>query len=182
MHVFRLHIVNRLTSMIVVVGMLSFLFAPVSRAANDGNLYGDWVRSQAGSDVSDAFEKALQHAEESGAGTLGAFLNAFVEEFQQVAPGERLADYFGAGSDLALIPYLQSRFMQLVGDAVLPRVLFVAAGNTSSHQDSRAGQGLTSRAFGSIAADVAGTGIASGSQVDHPVALRLLCAERPQGP
>jgi hypothetical protein len=174
---------SRFVAAWLALSLVATVVVPSARGTGGADRYADWLRSQVRTDVSDAFEYALEKAEVSKARSLGQFLNVFVAAYAEQASGETLPGYFGAPVDteLALIPYLESRFLQLAGDAVLPRTVVVAAATSYGSSDVRGAASC---------ADAAHAGISPLSfdlplgerQTDIPVSIRELTLEWPMGP
>lgn len=113
---------------LVLACLLLVSFVTVVHAAKKTSSYADWVRTHLG-DIDREVELALETAASSDAHSLDAFLVAFVEAYEAQQPSQPLAQVFATPLQTTegLIAYLQSRYVGVVGDALLPRSQLLAA-------------------------------------------------------
>lgn len=173
----------RCTALLLLGAMLPMALAPTSRAAS-GSLsssYAEWVRAQLRMPADAAVEEALHEAAETDARTFRTFAEAFLKAYEARHPLESAAHVF-VDRDLsndALIAYLQRRYTEISGEAVLLRLRLVAA---------HAGPSFSSGASGTLASHPRNTvssapSLFSAQEIDDVAsARRPLTPARPQGP
>lgn len=173
----------RCTALLLVGAMLPALFAPSSRAAS-GSLassYAEWIRAQLKAPAHPSVERALKKAAQADANSFNTFVAAFLEAYEAQYPQESAARAF-TDKDLsndALITYLQRRYTEISGEAVLLRLRVVGTSiNTSSATGSTGNHAPQPRGVVPVA-----PGLISAAASDGVLAtLRTATPARPQGP
>lgn len=169
---------------LMLASLLPVLFATVSMASQRGTSYAGWLRAQLLEPADAAVEQALAAAVQSDARSLDVFLNTFVAAYEAQETTLPLGHLFAAAglSGDALMVYLQSRFSQLVGDAVLPRAVFIATQAATSHTSTRPDLSEAVSAYRNTVRFSGLVATATGTAISFVVPLRILSAAQPLGP
>jgi len=170
--------------LLVALASTMFIFRVLPSQTRVSSNYADWLRSQLKTPESEEIEKALNVATMSEPATLEAFLRSFLEAYEVFHPDTPLAeDLFQLRfSDEALLVYLQGRFLQVVGEAVLPRTSLVIAASHVIQLSSRISKAITDR-DSRIRIDTLydlSAGYDDGFFL--PIVFRVLSAAQPLGP
>lgn len=171
------------TALLLLGAMLPAFFAPSSHAASGSTStsYSDWIRSQLRVPVDAAFDRALEEAMASRTHSFEAFAAAFLTAYESHRPGESAARAF-VDRDIsrdALIAYLQRRYTEIGGEAVLLRLRIAAASISSVPSTSAMATVLVDR--GESLWKVPGA-VAVPDPGDVVAACRPATPARPQGP
>ncbi|MEX2399275.1 MAG: hypothetical protein WD423_00795 [Rhodothermales bacterium] len=183
----------RSVALLLVGALLPMLFAPSSNAPSSraplnpavsssaSSSYADWLRSQLRVPADASVDRALEAAVETRAASITEFVGAFLSAYESDHPDRSAARVFVDRdlSDEALISYLQRRFTEVGGEAVLLRLRLIASttGSTWSSGSVSAVPSRISRALHAARPSV------SAFLVDAVVtSFRSLSPARPQGP
>lgn len=173
----------RCTALLLVGAMVPALLVPSSRAASQSlsSSYAEWILAQLNAPADQYVQEALEQAAEADVRSFDAFVETFLNAYEARHPQESAARVF-TGKDLsneALIAYLQRRYTEIRGDAVLLRLRVVAASPiTPSSVGSTGLHAPTAQRHAPAFA-----GLSSGSATDGFVySPHRASPARPQGP
>ena len=181
---------NKWGSRVVVAWVLASLVHPLFLVkisppqSHVFSSYADWLRLQISAPSSDLVDQALDKAISTKAQSLEAFLKSFIQAYEALHPNTPLAEeLFNLRiSEEALLVYLQSRYLHVIDDAVLPRPSVVTAVTQPAQLFSRFSKAITEHDGLCNAAASLTASISDAGQLRIPVVFRLLSAARPLGP
>ena len=116
------------------LSVLTLLWAPAQGTSDVEKDYRDWLRAQVDGEVDASFDEALDRAHDSQPHSLGDFLKAFADAYEQLQPEASLASVFAA-PELpldALLALLQSRTGGASVDGLSPRTLMLQTSTTAT--------------------------------------------------
>jgi hypothetical protein len=119
---------------LLLVSLLPVSFATAFSTARHTSSFADWLETQLQDPTNEAVVEALAEVATHRTRSLEVFVRDFIDAYEAQHPDVSAARVL-AGMDLsdeALIAYLESRYMGLVGHGVLPRLLLKAQVLTST--------------------------------------------------
>ncbi len=167
---------------VLVASLLPLVAAPTAWARGHVSVsYATWLRAQLRLPADAAFDAAVEEALDVHPRSLDDFLQAFVAAYE--AQGADLADVFSSHglSGEALVAYLQGRYLRLIGQALVPRVLLTASSARTGGTSGGAflASQLASR-FLALPSDGAARSVLQ--EADPVFSFRLVSSARPLGP
>lgn len=168
---------------VLVASLLPLVAAPTAWARGHVSVsYATWLRAQLRLPADAAFEAAVEEALDAHPRSLDDFLQAFVEAYE--AQGADLADVFSAHglSGEALAAYLQGRYLRLIGQALVPRVLLTASSARTGNAPTRGLTALSPTAPFSTLLSVGDASSVLPQAADPVFSFRRISSARPLGP
>lgn len=185
MRVLRTTILTRILTTLLIGSVVAVMLVPSAWAQrNDvAASYEVWLRQQLRVTPDAHMEAALAEALEERPASLEDFLYAFVAAYEAEADVS-LSEAFAlhAPSDEALISYLHGRYLGIVGDAVMPRIVpmgVVAQSNTSNDRSGTARAMMTKRWLAWEQQEAAHLDLQA---IPVIIPLRVLFSASPMGP
>lgn len=115
----------RWVAALLLVSLLPVSFATAFSTARHTSSFADWLETQLQDPTDEAVAAALAEVSSHRTRSLEVFVRDFIDAYEARHPDVSAARVL-AGMDLtdeALIAYLESRYLGLVGHGVLPRLL-----------------------------------------------------------
>ena len=134
MHRLRSKWSKRWVAALLLVSLLPVSFATAFSTARHTSSFASWLETQLQDTENEAVVEALAEVSTHRTRSLEVFVRDFIDAYEAQHPDVSAARVL-AGMDLsdeALIAYLESRYMGLVGHGVLPRLLLKAQVLTST--------------------------------------------------
>lgn len=174
---------TRVVAGLLVLSMLPALVAEAGQApgASLQGTYAEWIRAQLRVPADTGLKKALDTAAQEKASTFEGFLQAFLDAYEAERPDVPMARAFTDRdlTDDALISYLQRRFTEITGEAILPRLCSAVAATPHSLKASGSSAVVAAPAA-APPANQASSQAASGETV--VITVHSLTSARSQGP
>ena len=115
----------RWVAALLLVSLLPVSFATAFSTARHTSSFAHWLETQLQDPTDEAVQQVLATVSSNRTRSLEVFVRDFIDAYQAQRPNASAARVL-AGMDLsdeALIAYLESRYLGLVGHGVLPRLL-----------------------------------------------------------